>query len=97
MLTRCSYWAFKSQLSIDGLPGMKRGYEFAQTHSITPLKKMTGKAGELAQSGGTAKEKIEVWHLFAILLLGMVIGGAASLSLVTPERLGLLRGGGVVR
>ncbi|KAF2848610.1 hypothetical protein T440DRAFT_149957 [Plenodomus tracheiphilus IPT5] len=36
------YWALKSQLSIDGLPGMRRGYEFAQQNGVKPLKKMTG-------------------------------------------------------
>ena len=85
------YWAWKSQLSIDGLPGMKRGYEFAKKNDVKPLKKMVGRAGERAQMG-VAKERIEVVHLLMVLLLGIVIGGALSLSVVTPERLRALRG-----
>jgi hypothetical protein len=40
-----NYWAFKSQLSVDGLPGLKRGYEYAQKHHVAPLKKF----GKIAQ------------------------------------------------
>ncbi|KAF2023230.1 hypothetical protein EK21DRAFT_81392 [Setomelanomma holmii] len=85
------YWAWKSQLSIDGLPGMKRGYEFAQKKGVKPLKKMVGKAGKIAEEGAAAKEKIGVEHLLIVLLLGIIIGGALSLSVVTPERLIALR------
>ncbi|KAH8722873.1 hypothetical protein GQ44DRAFT_567831, partial [Phaeosphaeriaceae sp. PMI808] len=34
------YWAWKSQLSIDGMPGMKRGYEYARANDVKALKKM---------------------------------------------------------
>jgi len=89
------YWAWKSQLSIDGLPGMKRGYEFAQRNGVKPLRKMVGRAGERVEKG-VGKETIEVYHLFIVLLLGIVIGGALSLSVVTPERLEALRGKGML-
>ncbi|KAF2009701.1 hypothetical protein BU24DRAFT_437267 [Aaosphaeria arxii CBS 175.79] len=36
------YWAYKSQLSVDGLPGMKRGYEYAKKNGIKPLDKFKG-------------------------------------------------------
>jgi hypothetical protein len=85
------YWAWKSQLSVDGLPGMKRGYEFARQNGVKPLKKMVGKAGEKAQRRAAAKERIGIEHLLIVLLLGIVIGGALSLSVVTPERLVALR------
>lgn len=85
------YWAWKSQLSIDGLPGMKRGYEYAQKEGVKPLKKMVGRAGERAKRGLGPKERITVVHLLMVLLLGVIIGGAASLSVVTPERLEKLR------
>ncbi|KAF2825487.1 hypothetical protein CC86DRAFT_352940 [Ophiobolus disseminans] len=89
------YWAWKSQLSIDGLPGMKRGVEFAKVNDVKPLKKMVGRAGEKAERG-VGKERIEAWHLFAVLLLGIIIGGALSLSVVTPERLKALREQGML-
>ncbi|KAH7069941.1 hypothetical protein BKA63DRAFT_519854 [Paraphoma chrysanthemicola] len=85
------YWAWKSQLSIDGLPGMKRGYEFAKANGVKPLKKMVGKAGEKVERGAATKERVGVEHLLIVLLLGIVIGGALSLSVVTPERLVALR------
>lgn len=33
------YWAWKSAQSVDGLPGMKKGVEYAQKHGVKPLKK----------------------------------------------------------
>jgi hypothetical protein len=80
------YWAFKSQLSVDGLPGMKRGYEYAQKHGVKPLKKFVGRAGERANRRG-GKENLTMLHLLLVLLLGIVIGAAACASMVTPETL----------
>jgi hypothetical protein len=37
------------------------------------------------------KERVGIVHLLVALVLGMVIGGAAVVSLVTPEVLGVLR------
>jgi hypothetical protein len=80
------YWAWKSQRSVDGMPGMKRGVEGARKWGTAPLKKFVGKAGERARerASGTIeeREKITLVHLLAMLVLGMVIGGAASLSFV---------------
>jgi hypothetical protein len=70
---------------------MKRGYEYARQNGVKPLKKMVGKAGENAQRRAAAKERIGIEHLLIVLLLGIVIGGALSLSVVTPERLVALR------
>lgn len=87
------YWSWKSQLSIDGLPGMKRGVDFAKKNGVKPLKKMVGRAGEQANRNADmyGKERIGVVHLLLVLILGAVIGGAAALSFVTPERLVQLR------
>lgn len=82
------YWAWKSQLSIDGLPGMKRGYEYAQRNGVKPLKKMVGR---YAPRAPRRAERIQVVHLLVVLVLGMVIGGAMALSFVTPEKLQVLR------
>lgn len=80
------YWAWKSQLSIDGLPGMQRGYAFAQEKDVKPLKKMVGRAGERVNKGlATTKENITILHLLAMLLLGIVIGGALSTSFDMPK------------
>ncbi|KAI8931690.1 hypothetical protein NX059_011337 [Plenodomus lindquistii] len=84
------YWAWKSQLSIDGLPGMKRGYEFAQKNGVKPLEKMKGRYAP----GGkprTGNSNVEPVYLLLMLLLGIVIGGAMALSVVTPERLQVLQ------
>jgi hypothetical protein len=90
------YWSWKSQLSIDGLPGMKRGYQFAQKNGVKPLKKMVGKAGEKAETNTISygRERIGVVHLLLMLVLGLVIGGASALSFVTPEKLAQLRASG---
>lgn len=87
------YWAWKSQLSVDGLVGMKRGNAFAKVNGVVPLRKMVGKAGERAVMGrkGREEERVTVVHLVVVLVLGVVIGGALSLSVVTPEQLAKLR------
>ncbi|KAF1850062.1 uncharacterized protein K460DRAFT_360921 [Cucurbitaria berberidis CBS 394.84] len=82
------YWAWKSQLSIDGLPGMKRGYEYALKNKVQPLKKMVG---PYAPSAPRSASRVEPVHLLLVLLLGIVIGGALALSVVTPERLQTLQ------
>jgi len=94
------YWALKSQRSLDGLPGMRRGVEFAEKNGVRPIKKMVGKwalENREASAGGVgAKEKLGVVHLLLVLVLGIVMGAAVALSLVTPEGLGKLREMGTV-
>lgn len=86
------YWAWKSQKSIDGLPGMKRGVQFAELNGVAPLKKMVGRwAPENVKGKGEGRERLTPVHLLLVLVLGIVIGGAMALSFVTPERLGALR------
>ncbi|KAH5627132.1 hypothetical protein HBI51_220440 [Parastagonospora nodorum] len=91
------YWSWKSQLSIDGLPGMKRGYEFAQRNGVKPLKKMVGRAGEVAERNAGMygeKERVGMVHLLVVLVLGMVIGAAAVCSFLSPEGLKVLQAKG---
>jgi hypothetical protein len=85
------YWAYKSQLSIDGLPGMKRGVEFAKANGIEPLRKMVG---PYAPTVPRRAQSVEPMHILLVLLLGIIIGGAMSLSVVTPERLAVLQAKG---
>ncbi|KAF2192866.1 pyridoxamine phosphate oxidase family protein [Zopfia rhizophila CBS 207.26] len=75
------YWAYKSQLSIDGLPGMKRGYEYAQKHKIAPLKKMVGPYAPKAPRTSDAMSPI---YLVFVALLSFVMGAAITLTLVSP-------------
>ncbi|CAN9232389.1 unnamed protein product [Alternaria sp. RS040] len=91
------YWAWKSQLSIDGLPGMRRGYEYAQKHGVKPLKKMVGPYAPGAEKGVRGSSNgVDPMYLFVVLLLGVVIGGAMALSVITPERLRALQEKGMV-
>jgi hypothetical protein len=85
------YWAWKSQKSVDGLPGMKRGVEFAEKHGVQPLKKFVGEA---AKGVGGERERVTMVHLLIVLLLGVVIGVAGGLSLVSEEGLRALRESG---
>ncbi|KAF2494559.1 hypothetical protein BU16DRAFT_527620 [Lophium mytilinum] len=39
-----NYWAYKNQLSMDGLPGMQRGLVTAQKEKVKPITKMVGPA-----------------------------------------------------
>ena len=84
------YWAWKSSRSIDGMPGMKRGVEYAEKHAVSPLKKWKGAyapGGPNAMGQRREKESIDKSLVFLVLLLGIIIGGVLSLSVVTPERL----------
>ena len=78
------YWAFKSQYSIDGLPGMKRGYEFAQKNGVKPLKKWKGKWAPKV-FGPRQVERILPVHLLAVAVLSLVIGALMALTLVPLE------------
>jgi hypothetical protein len=78
------YWAQKSQLSIDGLPGMKRGYEFAQRNGIKPVRKMVGKGATTARWEATGISYWEAVRLFLVLLLGVVTGGCMVVGVMTP-------------
>ncbi|KAA8613583.1 signal transduction histidine kinase [Pyrenophora tritici-repentis] len=86
------YWALKSQRSIDGLPGMRRGVAFAERNGVVPIKKMVGRwAPENRRERGGERERLGVLHLLLVLVLGAVIGAAGVLSLVSEEGLRGLR------
>lgn len=73
---------------------MKRGCAFAQEHGVKPMKKWVGRYAPDANGNTTAslsRERIEPIHLLLVLLLGIIIGGAMSLSVVTPERVQALQ------
>ncbi|KAF1935767.1 hypothetical protein EJ02DRAFT_116047 [Clathrospora elynae] len=82
------YWAYKSQASIDGLPGMKRGVEYAKRHGVVPIGKMVGR---YAPKGPRNAERVGLVRLVLVLLLGVVIGGVMAVSFVTPEWMQVLQ------
>jgi hypothetical protein len=85
------YWAWKSQRSVDGLPGMKRGVAYAEKNGVKALKKFVGKSGEAARMNALGRERITVVHLLIVLVLGVIIGAAGGLTLVSPEMLRAVR------
>ncbi|ORX94889.1 hypothetical protein BCR34DRAFT_620043 [Clohesyomyces aquaticus] len=76
------YWAYKSQLSIDGLPAMKRGFAYAQKHGVAPLKKMIG---PYAPKAPRTLNTVSVMQLVMVGVLSFVIGVLMAVSLVQPE------------
>ena len=79
------YWAFKSQKSVDGLPGMKRGVKVAREKGVEPLKKFVGEYAVGGRARGSGNGREEMVYLLVAVLLGIVIGGAGVLSMVSPE------------
>ncbi|KAF2648009.1 hypothetical protein K491DRAFT_722932 [Lophiostoma macrostomum CBS 122681] len=76
------YWAYKSQLSVDGLPGMKVGYQYARQHGVAPLKKFVGEAG---QRTVTTPKSITPVELALVAVLSLVIGVTLTLTLASPD------------
>jgi hypothetical protein len=77
------YWAYKSQLSVDGLPGMKRGYQYAQHNKVAPLQKFIGKATPTGKLRSATQ--ITVVQLALVGILSFIIGVLAVLTVVSPE------------
>lgn len=88
------YWAWKSQLSVDGLPGLKRGVETAKKENVEPLKKWVGRwAPRDYRLGayGNRQRGGELGRVLGILIMGMVLGATFVLVMVTPEGLGRMQ------
>ena len=88
------YWAWKSARSVDGMPGMKRGVQYADEHAVQPLKKWKGAyapGGPKAWGARSGQQGSDRGLVFLVLLLGIIIGGVLSLSVVTPERVAMLQ------
>ena len=83
------YWAFKSQLSIDGLPGMKRGVEVAKREGIQPLKKMVGGYEHWRVKPGG--ERAEKGMVLGVALLSFLIGLLVALTCFSPETVGRIQ------
>jgi hypothetical protein len=75
-----SYWAFKNQLSMDGLPGMQRGVETAKKVDIKPIKKMVGAPAALLQSMRSRNDRpISMSYLVLAVLSSFSMGIIATL------------------
>ncbi|KAF2199569.1 hypothetical protein GQ43DRAFT_111809 [Delitschia confertaspora ATCC 74209] len=86
------YWAWKSQASIDGLPGMRRGMEVAKREGVAPLKKMVGAwAVENRQRLRREGRRVDGVYLLVVGLLGVVIGMVVVAMGVEPETVGLVQ------
>jgi len=79
---RNRYWAYKSQLSVDGLPGMKRAHEYAQQHNVAPLKKFVGSAAPKAPRTANAITPVQV---ALVAVLSLFIGLLIAVTVVPPE------------
>ncbi|OAF99988.1 uncharacterized protein CC84DRAFT_1155962 [Paraphaeosphaeria sporulosa] len=78
------YWAFKSQYSIDGMPGMKRGYEFAQKNNVAPLKKWVGKWAP-RDFGPRPTQQVSPMHLILVAVLSLIIGFTLAVTMAPPD------------
>lgn len=66
------------------MPGMKRGYEYAQKNNVEPLKKWVGKWAP-TEFGPRPAQQITLVHLLAVAILSLVIGFTLAVTLTPPE------------
>lgn len=85
------YWAYKNALSMDNLPGLKRGYETAQKDAVKPIQKMVGPLAKKPiipskKLGTTISEMTGMEGSQLVLLVMLVLlGGLAALSFLAVE------------
>ncbi|KAI0102701.1 hypothetical protein GGR51DRAFT_526694 [Nemania sp. FL0031] len=65
------YWAQKSQLSMDGLPAMKRAVEYARRENIAPRTKMVG---PLAPKNRSSRGSSPAMRTLALVFISFVFG-----------------------
>lgn len=71
------YWAYKNALSIDGIPGMRRGVETAKRESVEPIKKMVGPPAPTNYSVATLSRSnvtVPLWVLVIVAILAFCLG-----------------------
>ncbi|KAF1828748.1 hypothetical protein BDW02DRAFT_603152 [Decorospora gaudefroyi] len=84
------YWAAKSSWSVDGLMGMKRGFEVGRREGIRPIAKMVGACAQRGNGGREGLWGREMVRVVMVLFLGMVLGGVVVAGILEPERLTVL-------
>jgi hypothetical protein len=68
--------------------------QYADEHAVQPLKKWKGAyapGGPKAWGARSGQQSGDRGLVFLVLLLGIIIGGVLSLSVVTPERVAMLQ------
>ena len=71
----CSYWAYKSSWSMDGLPGLKRGLAAGKKFHVAPIEKMVGPLAPKRYSSGYG---FSVLQVLLIALLAFFAGLAVA-------------------
>ena len=91
LMSSSSYWAFKNAESMDGLPGLRRGFETGKEKDVKPIKKMVGPYAEMvAQLRTRRANTVPVWYLIIVAVLSFCLGIMAILS--APSTVQTLRG-----
>lgn len=67
------------------MPGMKRGYDFAQKNKVAPLKKWVGKWAPTEFGPPRSAQLVSPVHLLAVAVLGVIIGLTLAVTMVPPE------------
>jgi hypothetical protein len=80
-----SYWAFKNQLSMDGLPGMQRGVETAKKVDIKPTKKMVGGPAALLQGMRSRNDRPLSMSYFILAIIASFSMGIVAMLLVSLQ------------
>jgi hypothetical protein len=70
------YWAYKNALSIDGMPGMRRGVETAKRESVEPIKKMVGPLAPTYSIASLSKSNVTapLWVLVLVASVAFFLG-----------------------
>lgn len=66
------------------MPGMKRGYEYAQKNKVAPLKKWVGKWAP-ENFGPRAAQQISPIQLILVAVLSLIIGVTLAVTLTPPD------------
>ncbi|KAL2148636.1 hypothetical protein VTH82DRAFT_2190 [Thermothelomyces myriococcoides] len=68
--SRERYWAYKNSYSVDGLPGMRIGYEVHKREGIAPIEKMVGPSAPRRYAYSNSG-RFGVWHLILVAVLSV--------------------------
>ncbi|KAL2176131.1 uncharacterized protein P884DRAFT_245791 [Thermothelomyces heterothallicus CBS 202.75] len=81
-VSRERYWAYKNSYSVDGLPGMRIGYETHKREGIAPIEKMVGPGAPRGYAYRNSR-RFSAWHLVLVAVLS-VICTVLSFPLLVP-------------
>ncbi|KAL2158710.1 hypothetical protein VTH06DRAFT_4192 [Thermothelomyces fergusii] len=84
------YWAYKNSYSMDGLPGMRVGYEMHKREGIAPIEKMVGPSAPRRYGYYRDGRRFSAWQL-ALVAVFSVLATLLSFPLILPFILPLLQ------